>query len=102
MWLEDAEYCRGGEVTRTRTNYTEGRSALRLDESTGGLRLWPALDLGFNNEIHKELLFFMRCTREGAVLITSDLFNQNNVLWKNRMNTTTERVDALTAIPRGF
>lgn len=44
----------------------------------------------------------MRCTREGAVLITSDLFNQNNVLWKNSMNTTTERVDALTAIPGGF
>lgn len=48
----------GGATTRTRTNFTEGRSALRLDESTGGLSLWPALDLGFNNEIHKELLFY--------------------------------------------
>lgn len=44
------------------------------------------LDLGFNNEIYKELFFFMRCIEEDLVLIIIDLFNENNVLWKNSIN----------------
>jgi hypothetical protein len=30
----------------------------------------------------------MRCTEEDLVSIISDLFNENNVLWKNNINIT--------------
>lgn len=55
--------------------------------------MWPLgrcypLDLGLNNETHKELPFFMRCTEEDLVSIIIDLFNENNALWKNSINVT--------------
>lgn len=46
--------------------------------------------------------FFMRYTREEIISITSDLFNKNTVLRENGVNTTTDRVDALSAIHKGL
>lgn len=36
----------------------------------------------------KNYLFFMNCTGEDLVSIISDLFNENNVLWKNSISVT--------------
>lgn len=46
--------------------------------------------------------FFMRYTREEIISIANDLFNKNTVLWENSVNTTADRVDALSAIHKGL
>lgn len=38
---------------------------------------------------HTKNYFFMRCAKEDLVSIISDLFNENNVLWKNSINIAT-------------
>lgn len=44
----------------------------------------------------------MRYTREEIISIANDLFNKNTVLWENSVNTTADRVDALSAIHKGL